>query len=328
MKDIRNDQREMGGITLVLAGDFRQTLPVVKRGTRADEVNACLKSSNLWPKFDLLSLSTNMRVHLYGDLNAEEFSSMLLEIGNGNVEEENGKIKIPTGIGTMVSNLDELIKNVYPDVKNLKTKSTTWLSERLILTSMNDHASRINDMILSLYEEEEKIYSSIDTVVEQDDAINFPVEFLNSLNPPKMSNHILKLKIGAPIMLIRNLSSPKLCNGTRLQVISLKQNIIEAKIITGCGSGDIIFIPRIPIICTDYEFQFKRIQFPIRVCFAITINKSQGQTLKIAVVDLSIECFSHGQLSVAFSRVGNAENLFILAEGNTTRNRVYKEVLV
>ncbi|CAH2207398.1 jg2803, partial [Pararge aegeria aegeria] len=98
MKDIRNDQREMGGITLVLAGDFRQTLPVVKRGTRADEVNACLKSSNLWPKFDQLSLSTNMRVHLYGDLNAEEFSSMLLEIGNGNVEEENGKIKIPTGI--------------------------------------------------------------------------------------------------------------------------------------------------------------------------------------------------------------------------------------
>ncbi|XP_044594412.1 uncharacterized protein LOC123271894 [Cotesia glomerata] len=236
MKDIRNDQREMGGITLVLAGDFRQTLPVVKRGTRADEVNACLKSSNLWPKFDQLSLSTNMRVHLYGDLNAEEFSSMLLEIGNGNVEEENGKIKIPTGIGTIVSNLDELIKNVYPDVKNLKTKSTTWLSERSILTSMNDHASRINDMILSLYEEEEKIYSSINTVVEQDDATNFPVEFLNSLNPPGMSNHILKLKIGAPIMLIRNLSSPKLCNGTRLQVISLKQNIIEAKIITGYGS--------------------------------------------------------------------------------------------
>ena len=74
-----------------------------------------------------------MRVHLYGDLNAEEFSSMRLKIGNGDIEEENDKILIPTSIRIIVANLDELIKEVYSDVQNLKTKPMTWLSENQFL---------------------------------------------------------------------------------------------------------------------------------------------------------------------------------------------------
>jgi len=54
----------MGGMTVILAGDFRQTLPVVPRGTRADEVRACLKSSYLWSKIQDKSLRVNMRVYL------------------------------------------------------------------------------------------------------------------------------------------------------------------------------------------------------------------------------------------------------------------------
>ena len=47
LRDLRNDNRFMGGITFLFAGDFRQTLPIVVRGTRADEVNACVKRSNV-----------------------------------------------------------------------------------------------------------------------------------------------------------------------------------------------------------------------------------------------------------------------------------------
>eukprot|EP00106_Octopus_bimaculoides_P012083 XP_014779525.1 PREDICTED: ATP-dependent DNA helicase RRM3-like [Octopus bimaculoides] len=46
LKDIRDSTASMGGVTLLLSGDFRQTLPVIPKGTRADEVRACLKSSN------------------------------------------------------------------------------------------------------------------------------------------------------------------------------------------------------------------------------------------------------------------------------------------
>lgn len=76
LQDIRRCTRLRGGVTVLLAGDFRQTLPVVLWGTCADEVRACLKSSYLWPRVNVLSLRVNMRVHLKGDLKAEEFSEL------------------------------------------------------------------------------------------------------------------------------------------------------------------------------------------------------------------------------------------------------------
>ena len=82
------------------------------------------------------------------------------------------------------------------------------MSERSILTSMNDRASQINDIILNLCESEEIVYSSIDNTVE-DDAVNFTIEFFNFLNPPGMPNHILKLKIASSISLTRNRNYPK-----------------------------------------------------------------------------------------------------------------------
>ena len=71
LQDIRRNKCLMGRVTFTMAGDFRQTLPVVSRGTRADEMQACVKSSYLWRHFTKLSLNTNMRVHLHGDRRAE-----------------------------------------------------------------------------------------------------------------------------------------------------------------------------------------------------------------------------------------------------------------
>lgn len=80
LKDIRSSKELMVGMTVLLAGDFRQTLTVVPRGTQADEVKACLKSSYLWPKIQVQSLRVNLRVYLKGDSGAEEFSNLLLQI--------------------------------------------------------------------------------------------------------------------------------------------------------------------------------------------------------------------------------------------------------
>ena len=94
--------------------------------------------------------------------------------------------------------------------------------------------------------------------------------------------------------MLRNINQPKLCNGTRLSVKKLMIIIIEAKILTGPFEGEDVLITRIPMIPTDMSFQFKRLQFPIRLAFAITINKAQGQSLELRGLYLHTDCFSHG----------------------------------
>uniref|UniRef100_A0A8D8YMS1 ATP-dependent DNA helicase n=2 Tax=Cacopsylla melanoneura TaxID=428564 RepID=A0A8D8YMS1_9HEMI len=328
LRDITGNNTPMGGITVLFSGDFRQTLPVVQKGTRADEVNACMKSSVLWSSIISLHLTKNMRVLLQRNVGSDDFSKLLLDLGDGKVPSIHHEIEIPNGLGKMVGHINELISSVYPNLKHLDRISSDWFCERSILSPKNEMVSAINDTLLNSCEGESMTYSSFDTTLNRDQAVNFPVEFLNSLELSGLPSHKITLKVGAPIMLLRNLDAPRLCNGTRLRVTRMQPNVIEAEILTGCAKGDKVFIPRIPMIPQDCPYEFKRVQLPIRVCFAMTINKSQGQTLKFAGIDLRSRCFSHGQLYVACSRVTSSEGLFILSSDNgKTSNIVYPEVL-
>ncbi|GBN09358.1 hypothetical protein AVEN_156317-1 [Araneus ventricosus] len=176
-----------------------------------------------------------------------------------------------------------------------------WLCERAVLAAKNKDVYQFNNFIQASIQSEEIIYKSIDTVVEADEVVNYPSEFLNSLDLPGMPPHILKLKIGLPIIMLRNVNQPKLCNGTRLAVKKLMNNVVEATILTGPFKGEDVLIPRIPMIPTDTPFKFKTLQFPIRLAFAITINKAQGHSLELCGLDLGADCFSHGQLCVPVS---------------------------
>ena len=90
------------------------------------------------------------------------------------------------------------------------------------------------------------------------------------------------------------LDAPRFCNGTRLCVKSLMPHVIEATILTGCSKGEDVFIQRITMVPNDMPFEFKRLQFPVRLAFAMSINKARGQSLKIAGINLGTSCFSHG----------------------------------
>ena len=74
-----------------------------------------------------------------------------------------------------------------------------------------------------------KTYRSINTVLKEDEIVDFPVEMLNSINLSGMPEHIIELKFGVPVMLLRNLNPPKLFNGSRFIVRGMNNNIIEAK---------------------------------------------------------------------------------------------------
>jgi ATP-dependent DNA helicase PIF1 len=97
--------------------------------------------------------------------------------------------------------------------------------------------------------------------------------------------------------------------------------------LTGKFKGEIVQLPRIPMIPSESPVPIIRLKFPIRLAFAMTINKSQGQTMSICGLDLENLCFSHGQLYVACSRVGKLSNLFILAKDRLTKTIVRQLVI-
>ncbi|CAB3226684.1 unnamed protein product [Arctia plantaginis] len=192
--DLRNDSRCFGGAMILLSGDFRQTLPVIPRSTAADEINACLKSSNLWRYVKKLQLTTNMRVALLNDISAEDFSEQLLTIGNGQVpvDESSGLISFPNNFCNFVSSKDELINNVFPDIIS-NYKNNEWLSERAILAAKNKDVDDLNYIIQNKIIGTMHSFKSIDCVTNEDEATNYPIEFLNSLDVPGLPPHNLRL---------------------------------------------------------------------------------------------------------------------------------------
>jgi hypothetical protein len=326
---LRGNNKPFGNALILLAGDFRQTLPVIAKSTPADEINACLKYSNLWQRIKTLKLTANMRVQLQNDRSADIFSDQLLEIGNGKVPVDpiSGRISLPHNFCNLVTSKEKLVEKVFSNIQS-NYKNHDWLSERAILAAKNKDVYELNNIILSNVQSQAVTYKSVDTVVDANEAVNYPTEFLNSLDLPGMPPHVVQLKIGVPIIMLRNINQPKLCNGTRLAVKKLMSNVIEATILTGPFKGEDVLIPRIPMIPSDMPFKFRRLQFPIRLAFAMTINKAQGQSLKFCGLDLDTDCFSHGQLYVACSRVGKPDNLFICTDNNgTAKNIVYQQVL-
>ena len=203
------------------------------------------------------------------------------------------------------------------------------LHKKAILCPKNEEALNINEDILSRLPGEMKTYYSVDTAKCDDpsEALNYPVEFLNTLTPSGLPPHKLNLKIGAIVMLLRNLNTSRgLCNGTRLIVRQMMENVIHAEVLTGTAAGQHVFIPRTNIDPseTNLPFSFIRRQFPIRVAYCMTINKGQGQTFDVVGIYLPEPVFSHGQLYVAFSRAKSEASVKVKILPTSKQGRLKK----
>jgi hypothetical protein len=333
-----------GGKIVLNGGDFRQILPVKSRVGRSELVSLSVRHSYLWKFFkkNLFRLKKNMRAAVKEYDNEvdvpekEDFADWLVKLGEDELfTDEDGYVDPPE----YIKSKDDLIEESFGDLSKVKKEDREKLAKKArILTVTNEKANEYNDEILSrlkLNTKELKTSLSIDRADSDDPSVlAYPEEFLHKFNEGGMPLHELKMIEDCPVMLLRNLNPAiGLCNGTNLLVKSICNNSLLCEILTGDRIGNIVMIPKITVKSDKgtMPFTLSRKQFPVRVCYAMTINKSQGQTIDFVGLDLSEDTFAHGMTYVAFSRArawncirvkGNPD------KGNKVKNVVWKEALM
>ncbi|KAM1022730.1 hypothetical protein ACFX2I_043624 [Malus domestica] len=229
---------------------------------KAQTIDACIVKSSLWNEIQVIRLKHNMRAQQDPD-----FAEFLLCVGDGNESfVEDDMIRIPDLLiipwhGD--ESISELIGFVFPRLEE-NAFNISYMVDRAIITPRNDDVDKLNEVVLNSFPREQHIYYSFDRV--DDDPQNlYQQEFLNSIIPGGLPAHKLRLKLGAPIMLLRNID-PKtgLCNGTRLICRRFFPNCIDVEILTGHFKGTRVFLPRIPLKPSEnvkFSFSFIRRQF-------------------------------------------------------------------
>ncbi|XP_064638336.1 uncharacterized protein LOC135494349 [Lineus longissimus] len=256
LQDIRDSEHLFGGLIVLFAGDWRQILPVVPHGSRPQIVEATLKKSYLWSSIQTLQLTCNMRTNTQDTTN---FPQYLTNIGNGTKTPYPDigphTIKVPEHFTQNITSLTDLCNFVFTKLPQNFTQAE-WLSSREIIAPTNKAVQEINTFVINRFPGTSVEYKSCDTILENEH--QYPLEFINRLNPAGLPPHSLILKMNCCIMLLRNFDPLNgHCNGTRYTITGLHQHIIEAVIATGPHAGKRLFIPRIPMAPSNNTFPFQ-----------------------------------------------------------------------
>lgn len=321
LRDLMRNNKIFGGKIIIFAGDFRQIPPVVANArTNSDIRNASVKTSPIWRKLKTFTLATSQRCR-----EDPEYAEFLLKLGSNrlplhSITINNTTIKNFVNLSgiDIAHNLDDLINFVF-----------TFLEEplvcihRAILTTRNDAVREINDIILERLPGDVLHFYSIDKVEDDNaDILFLGPDALNRMQPKGLPEHDLRLKIGCICMIMRNLSFVDgLVNGTKVIVTDVSPRLITVQ---KSASAEPYLIPRIMFkapIDTRSPFEMCRRQFPLQLCYAMTIHKSQGQTISRVGVDLRSDMFSHGQLYVALGRVSEKRHIKLLLH----KDRILKD---
>ncbi|KAF0311863.1 hypothetical protein FJT64_017362 [Amphibalanus amphitrite] len=136
--------------------------------------------------------------------------------------------------------LAALVDRIFPDMAE-RHRDEEWLHERAILSPLNATVDRANEAALALLPGETVTYASVDTISDDDNEDHgppVPTEVLNAIDVSGMPSHRLQVKVGAPVVLMRNLDAPRVVNGTLCTVLRAAPNVLELRIASGVARGE------------------------------------------------------------------------------------------
>ena len=323
-----------GGKVVVLLGDFRQTCPVIRKGSQLEVVNASISRSPVWSKFTISRLTIPIR-------NAEDppFSNFVDAIGDGA-----GPQICFQGLQHAASKA-ELIQFTFP---NNITNNPILCLQRCILTPTNSQADTYNSVILNNLPGTSRLFYAADSLEEHmtisddsnGDVLPTPdaiLDYVSKVRPNGMPHHTLLIKLGGIYRLLRNLSIDRgLVKNTRVVVTGIGQKLITVHVLKPSSgvlppnSNDIL-LPRITfkdVLPSGHTLLRK--QFPLAPAYASTFHSCQGLTLDCVGIDLTQPAFTHGQLYTALSRVRHRNNMMVLLpDGEVeTTNVTFHEILI
>lgn len=332
LQDIRDDSSLFGGITTVLGGDFLQTLPIVSDNSESATLDAALLSSSLWESIlpHFLKLETNMRVG--NDPKEQQFAQWLRQLARGELNDADDNVVIPPPFLCSQNNILSLIQFTYPDIA--QPHGSSYFCERCILAPWNREAREINNFVLDMFPGDVFDLWAIDEAFDPNSPgladNSYSPEYLQAAAPSGFPPAHLRLKIGCPVIVLRNLHLEEgICNGTQGIVCRISTRVVDILLQDGKRS----LIPRVKLISADGQlpFHLHRHQFPLALSFAITINKSQGQSFSTVGIDLRVPAFSHGQVYVAFLRGKSYRTIKCVLNNDTaprTKNIIFRHAIL
>ena len=330
MQELLGDSRPFGGKTVILGGDFRQIPPVLRYLDRDAVQNHTLAAMPWWesPHVHKFRLEKNMRANL-----DHAFATFCLRVGDGTCEGppfpeierqfEECVVELPPEV---LAPHDwtprKLLEWVYEGFEHVPpARWYQYYADRAVVTPTNEAADTLNATMQERLPAETEITSRSHDVAfaEVDNGDTYTPEFLHGLQTAGLPPHVLRLRRGSLVILLRNFAPHRgLCNGTRLVVERMHSYFLVCRIVTGPFAGNVELMPRITCdSCWDSELPFvlRRHQFPVKPAWVITINKSQGQSMQGRLgVYLPRPVFAHGQLYVALSRGASFETTKVLVE--------------
>ena len=338
---ITNDFR---GKVLVLMGDWRQTPPVVRNGNQSEIIRASFKCSRYWSMFSIYSFTINQRLlatQQQGEIESIEFrskqmkylkmidtlgdgkfpsrSNTVINIYEGNMD-VNGSAIVCLPLIKGISDMSKALDFLFPMGFNAEIMYT-----RAILSATNVQVDEWNAVIQSLNPSPLHVLCSVDRVKEMDDPNGFLAAMIDDsvlerFQKTGVPHHRLQLKVNDICLIQRTLNRKEgLTTNTRVRILHIAKTCIRVCTMDPTKRKD-FNIPRIKFtVALPYgrSLEMERIQFPLRLAYSITYNKSQGQEFDYVLCDIRKEPFTHGHLYVALSRIRIADNIrFFVSEAN------------
>lgn len=254
-------------------------MPIEEHALVSEQLNLSVKRSELWKNFVVKRLTKNMRLSAGQD----NWSKWLLDVGDGrNLANDDGQEQLWDEIIFSGSLIDEVYGQFLNGDTSLRgPRLDAFLTGRCILAVLNEVTNWYNEAIVQRLPGNDVECCSIDELIRNSatDHHRHSVEELNSVDVPGFPPHRLKLKRNTVVMMLRNLQpSQGLVNGTRLLILDIKRHVLLCRILNGSHAGECRELPRVTLNYEghEYPFKFSRHQFPVRIAFAMTVNKSQG----------------------------------------------------